>query len=217
MTISLRAAAAALVLGTVALGVTAWSDPPAQQAGIKIAFVDSHVLLRGAPGTDAAQALLQRETASFDAEVARMSDSLKKMQKNYQEAEPTLSPAVRTQRQTDMQATLEKFTRASDSLRNLAETRQRDLLQPVIDNINRVLQEVRSEGDYVAIFDLGADNQAIVAYDKNRDITTDVMARVKKLPAPTLPPTILKGAAPPIKPPVPPAGPIKPPVPPTER
>lgn len=182
-----------------ALVILGWSGTaPAQ--GLKIAFVDSHVLLRSAPGTTEAQQMLQRETAAFDAEVAKMSDSLKKMQKAYQDAEATLSPQSRTARQTELQTTLEKFSRNSDSLRELAGNRQRDVLQPVYDLINKVLQDVRAEDGISVIFDLGADGQNVVAYDKNLDITDKVLERVKKQPAPKLPPTILKSPA---KPPPP--------------
>jgi outer membrane protein len=195
MVFSWRAAAAALVVA----GLPGLAS--AQQA-VKVAVVNSRQLLQNAPGVAERQAMLKREGDAFEAQMTKMSDSLKSLDKALKAEAPSLSPPVLATRQKAFDDLLAKFTHQSDSIRSVAERRQGDVLQPVIDQVNKVLQDIRMEDGYSFILDVGADATPIVAYDKNLDITDRVLDRIKKLPAIPLPASLVKPAAA-VKPPPP--------------
>ena len=195
MVFSWRAAIAALaVVGVPGL-------VPAQV--VKVAVVNSRLLLQNAPGVAERQAMLKREGDAFEAQMTRMTDSLKSMDKALKAEAAALSPPVLATRQKAFDDLLAKFTRQSDSICSVAERRQGDVLQPVIDQVNKVLQDIRTEDGFTVIFDIGADATPIVAYDKNLDITDRVLDRIKKMPVIPLPASLLKPAAPAVKPPPP--------------
>ena len=169
---------------TLALFFAVCSLPAAAQN--KIAFVRGQVLLNAAPGINERKALLQRETAYFEGEVSKMTDSLQKMQKAYQDAEPTLSPQTRETRRKVIEDQLQKFQKTTDSLKEVAGRRQDDVLQPILDAVNKILDAYRAEEGYAAIINLD-DTPGVVTFDKNLDVTEALVARVKRItpmPAP---------------------------------
>lgn len=180
MTWSYRAASIALIFAVC-------SVPAAAQ---KVAFVRGNALLKAAPGIDQRQAMLEREAAYFQGEAQKMVDSLQKLEKAYRDAEPTLSPATRETRQKALQDQLQKFQKSRDSLQDVAARRQDELLQPIIEAVNRVLADFRTEGGYAYIYNLD-ESGAIVAFDRNLDVTDELISRVKRLTAPAPPKSII--------------------------
>ena len=90
----LRVAVAALVVGSTPFVASAQAG-----AAVKVAVLDSRILLDGAPGRAEASAAWDREFKLMQAEAARMGDSLNTMIQDYQKVEATLSPAQREERQ----------------------------------------------------------------------------------------------------------------------
>jgi outer membrane protein len=191
---------------TVALMLVGLTGLAAAQAAVpRVAFVNGRELLNGAPGRAEAQATLDREVAQFDASVKRLGDTVQAKQRRYQQEEASLSPAVREQRQKDINDSMEKYQRTRDSLENVVQRRQADLFQPILDLVNKVLADVRAEDGYSVIFDISAPGAGIVAFDKNLDITDKILPRVKRQPKPPIPGAPAAGAAGVTRPPPPPA------------
>jgi outer membrane protein len=185
-----------------ALGILGLSggEAPQQAAPMKLAFIDSGVILKDAPGADEARKMLEGEMVPLRAIVARWSDSLNALKKAYADGEATMSPAVRAAKQKEMDDKADSYQKRSDSLQNVAQQRQRDVMQPVLDMVNKVLSDFRNQEGYAVIFDIGSGYPIVAAYDRNLDVTDRVLSVVKKQPAPALP-------GPTAKPGVPPTGP----------
>lgn len=64
----------------------------------------------------------------------------------------------------------------------MAEQRRDELIQPVMDRINTIIEAVRVEGQYHLILDLAAGS--IVAADPALDLTQQVIGRLGTAPAP---------------------------------
>jgi outer membrane protein len=188
----------------VALAVVAVAVPAAAQStAMKVAVLDSRILLDGAPGKAEASAAWDREFRQMQAEAGRMGDSLNLLIQDYQKVEATLSPAQREERQKGLRDKEAEFRRRTQELEDRASTRQAELLQPMIELVNKVIQDVRNEDSYTLIFDLASDDNPLVAFDRNLDITPRVLAKVRQQPAPP----IKEAAAPPAAQTPPPAGP----------
>ncbi len=184
-----RAALVALAAVTLAAPVAA------QTPAFKVAVLDSRVLLDGAPGKAEASAAWDREFRQMQAEAGRMGDSLNVMIQEYQKVEATLSPAQREERQKALRDKETEFRRRTQELEDRASTRQAELLQPMIELVNKVIQDVRNEDNYTLIFDLASDDNPLVAFDRNLDITPRVLAKVRQQPAPPVKEAAAKPAA----------------------
>jgi Skp family chaperone for outer membrane proteins len=58
-----------------------------------------------------------------------------------------------------------------------AGTRQAELMQPIIERVNRVIDQMRREGQYSLIFDLN--DGALVAGDPALNITEEVIQKLR--------------------------------------
>ncbi len=185
------------VIGACALLVGAPSVSSAQGAAQKFAFVNSQALLQAAPGANEAQLQLQKEMETMRAQVAKLSDSLTALDEAFKKEEVSLSPTVKEARLKTLREKQAEFQDRAQKLDDQANARQGELLQPIYDNIRKVLDDVRTEGGYSFIFDVAA-GSFIVSADKNLDITDRVISKLR-LSAP-------KAATKPVGPTAAPAG-----------
>lgn len=164
----------------LALVITAAAAAPAfAQATPKIAYINSKTVLQRAPGRQAAEDTFNREMEASRAQVQRMGDSLKTMIDDYQKAQATLAANVREQREAAIRKKQEDYQKRAGALDEQMQQRQVELVQPIMDQIRKVLDEIREEDGYAFILDAGSDAGVIVAADKNLDITEKVISRLK--------------------------------------
>ncbi|HWZ60299.1 MAG TPA: OmpH family outer membrane protein [Gemmatimonadaceae bacterium] len=171
------ATAALAVLGPLSVGAQSASPP-------KFAFINSQQILAVAPGRADAEAAYQKEVDNVRGQEKAMSDSLQAMVSSYQNVESTLSAADRTSRETAIRAKQAGYQQRQQQIEQAAQAKQAELIQPIFDRINKVLSDIRVEDGYTAILDVnpGGGGGAVVAYDKNLDITDHVIAKVKAMP-----------------------------------
>src|SRR5688572_12995852 len=111
--------AVAAVLLTVNTAAAQTAGPPAVP---KVAFVDSRVIMDRAPSRREAEAMFQRETAPFEAQVKTMSDSLNAMIAAYQKKEPALSPADKEKEQKAIRDKQAEFQERTQKLQQQAQS-----------------------------------------------------------------------------------------------
>jgi outer membrane protein len=149
------------------------------QTPIKIGYIKSQTILANAPGRTAAESQFEKEMATYRAQVQRMGDSLNTMIADYNKQEVSLSPQAKEARQKDIRAKEEEYQRRTQELQQQVRQREAELVRPIMEQINKVIDELRAEEGYTMIFD--AENQAgvVVAADKNLDLTDKVLARLR--------------------------------------
>ena len=180
---SIRAALAAFTLTVVAAAPLAAQAPVAPA---KIAYVDTREIMAAAPGRPEAEASFQKEVAVMQQQVKRMSDSLNALVAEFQKVAPTLTQAQREKRQKDLEEKRVEYQERSQTLDQQAQARQGELLQPILDQIKLVLEDVRADAGYTFILDIGQGNSGIVAADKNLNISERVIAKLRTMPAPAV-------------------------------
>ncbi len=196
MRLSVAAGACALLLAT--------SFAASAQTPQKFAFINSQLLMQTAPGRAEAELQFQKDMEGFRAQVAKLGDSLNVLQQAYQKEEVSLSVAAKEPR---LKALREKEAEYQDRVTKLneqAQQREGELMQPVMDLVRRVLDDVRTERGLSFIFDVAAAS-VIVSVDKNLDIT-DVVQTKLRLMAPKTPLKATTPLKPPTGPTVAPAG-----------
>jgi outer membrane protein len=167
----LRAAPIALALLT-ALSL------PARAQGIKVAYVQTSVLLEQAPGRAEAEAQFDRETGTYRDQIKRMSDSLNAMVTDFQKRQASLAAATRETQAKGIEAKQAEYQRRTQELEQKAQGRQNELVQPILDKIKQAIEDVRVEGGYAMIFNADQ-GSPIVAVDKSLNVTDRVLTRLK--------------------------------------
>jgi outer membrane protein len=191
MRVSFRAASAALLLTIVAAaGASA-------QTGQKFAYIRSSVLLEQAPGRAEAEAQFDKETAAYGDQIKRMNDSLNAMAADFDKTAASLSATARDTRGKAIQAKQAEYERRTRELQQKAQSRQAELVQPILDRVKQAIEELRVEGGYSFVFNADQ-GSSIVAMDKNLDITDRVLAKLRSSTASAAPkpPTGAPTAAP---------------------
>jgi outer membrane protein len=169
----------------VALGLgvsAAWSGAAAQ----KIGYLYSEKILLEAPGAKDVQAQIQQEGQRLETRLQSMRDSLTKMVEDYQKQSVLLSPDEKKKREDAIQARNAAMTQRAQILREEAENRQEQLMRPVMEKVESIIEAVRKEGGYAILFDASA--RVMVAADTTLDVTNLVISKLKGAPAGT-PPT----------------------------
>jgi outer membrane protein len=206
-----RALRAIAVLAPLAAAPLAAQAPAAPQ---KFGFVKTQTILAGAPGRAEAEAQFQKELPAMQDVAKRMSDSVNNMISDYSKVQATLSQAEKDKRIKLIQDKQAEVQTRTQELEAAASQRQQELVQPIIDNVKLVLEELRVEGGYTAIIDLESQGNNVVAFDKNLDMSDRVLAKLRTMPTPTIAAKAAPGAPKPASAGAPvstPAG-VKPPV-----
>jgi outer membrane protein len=167
-----RAAFAALALTIVSAGSAA------AQGGQKFAYIRSSVILDQAPGRQEAEAQFDKETSTFRDQIKRMSDSLNAMVADFDKTQASLSATARDTRGKAIQAKEQEYQRRTRELEQKAQQRQGELVQPILDRVKAAIEDLRIEGGYSFVFNADQ-GSAIVAMDKNLDITDRVLAKLR--------------------------------------
>ncbi|MEX1186675.1 MAG: OmpH family outer membrane protein [Gemmatimonadaceae bacterium] len=178
--------------------VAAGATPASAQAPPKLGYINAQQILATAPGREAAERQFESEVGSFRQQIQRMDDSLRVMSEAFQREQATMTPAVRQQRTQALEATEEAFQQRATQLNQQMQQRQAELVRPIMDQLNRVLDEVRRAEGYAFIFDVSSAGQAIVAADTSLNLTDRVIARLVALgpPPPATPATTLPATTP---------------------
>lgn len=183
MRTSLRAAVAALALGAAASLPAAAQSSPAPNS--KLAYVNPAAILQNAPGRTEAEATLQRELTSAQEQIKRMSDSLGTAVEDYRKVQATLTAAQRETRERTLQTRQQDYQKRQQALEEQFEQRRAALMNPIMEQVRKALEDIRAEEGYAFIFSHEPGNSPIIAADKNLDITERVVARLRTMGAPS--------------------------------
>lgn len=150
---------------------------PTAPAGI--VYVNVQQVVQSAPGAADARATFDQELAQFRVELQNLTTAIDSMVRDYQRQEVMLSPQAKADKQQEILDKQKELQNRQTELEAQAEQRQQELLQPILERINRVIEQVRAENGYSFILDVAG--AGIVAADTSLDITPIVNQRVQAL------------------------------------
>ena len=165
-------------LGALAFTMIAAGTAGAQ-GGLKIAYVNSQKIIAEAPGRAEAEAQIQKDMNTYREQVQKMGDSLNTLIASYTKSESTLSEAARTAKQKEIQDKEREYQQRVQGLEQKAQQRQAELVRPIMEKINSIIEQVRAEKGYAMVLDAGSQSGVVVAADSSLDITDQVITRLK--------------------------------------
>lgn len=135
---------AAAVLLAVALAGTA----AAQEAAMKIGFVNTERILRDSAPAKAAQTKLEAEFSKRDKELQDMAARLKGLSERLDRDGPTLAESDRLRRQRELADLDKDFQRRQREFREDLNQRRNEELAQVIDRANREIKRIAEAEKY---------------------------------------------------------------------
>jgi outer membrane protein len=172
-----RATTLALLISGFAAGAGA------QQAPIKIAYVNSQALMEAAPGRAAATDLLNKEGQGYQVQLQKMQDSVNALYTKYQKDEPTLSATAKEARQKTIRDLETSFQAKQLEFQKAFDDRTKEVMAPITDAVKKVIDDIRVEEGFAIILDNAPGAGNIVSADKNLDITDKIVSRLRATPA----------------------------------
>lgn len=167
-------------VGLAALVVAGTGSLAAQQAATpKLAYVNTQAILKQTPGYVKAESTFTKELANYRVEVQKLQASLDSAASDFDQQSVMLSPTQRAAKRKDLQAQQQKLEQRTQELQQQAASRERELLDPIQNKVNSVIEGVRAAGNYAMIFDVSAPNNGIVTADKTLDLTQRVIQQLK--------------------------------------
>ncbi|HEY7461613.1 MAG TPA: OmpH family outer membrane protein [Gemmatimonadota bacterium] len=166
--------------GALLLGLALAPAWAAAQQPQKLGFVDSNKIIEATPGVSEAKANYEKQAEAWRAELVSKQKELNDLQEEYKKQVAILSPDKKTEKE---QAILAKQKEAQDYFQakfgpqGEASVKEKELLRPIYDRINKAIEEVRADEGYALIFDVQAG--ALAAGDPSLDLTDKVVAKLK--------------------------------------
>ncbi|MGH7516807.1 MAG: OmpH family outer membrane protein [Gemmatimonadales bacterium] len=154
---------------------------PADQgaAPSKIGFVNIQAILKQTPGYAKAESTFAKELEGFRTEVQKLQAGLDSAAQDFEQQSVALSPTSRQTKRKELEAQQEKLQQRTQELQQRAATRERELLEPIQQRINSVIEGIRAAGGYAIIFDVSAPGNGIVTGDKSLDLTQRVLTQLQ--------------------------------------
>jgi outer membrane protein len=188
MRVLLRACSFALATSLILVGIAGAQASQSPPAPAKIGYINSALILQQAPGRAEAEAQFDREVGVYRQQIQRMDDSLKTLMAAFDRDAPKLDSVTRETRRTSIGQRETEYQSRARGLDSTMQARQAELVKPIMQRVQTVIETIRAEDNYAVILDVGAQVSVVVAADKRLDLTDRVLARLKS-GAPTVTPT----------------------------
>jgi len=157
------------------------SGDRAQAQGVKIGFINDEKIKAAYPEWTRAQDQMNIEMKAWDDEAAAKQTELDDLMQEYDKQKLILSEDKKKEREAAIRAkkdALDAYTRQVYGPSGTAETKQMELIKPLLDKVNSAIQLVAEEGGYDVVFTL----QSGLGYIKpSYDLTEKVLAKLETL------------------------------------
>jgi len=129
-----------------------------------------------------AESTFTKEVEGYRVEMNRMQDSLVTAQKDFEKSSVVMSPSARAAKQKELDARQARMEQRASELQQKAAAREQELLAPIQNKVNGVIDGIRTEAGYTLILDVSAANSGILFADRALDITPKVLEKLKAAP-----------------------------------
>jgi outer membrane protein len=148
---------------------------------VKIGYIDSIKIFAENKETQEAERVYRQDVQQWEAQKQRMEQELARMGEELNAQSPMLSEEKKAERRLEMQRKMDEYKRFMEETfgdNGLAAKRNKELTQPIVDKINRIIEALAIEQKYSMVFDVA--NANIVYADKKLDLTEIVLQRLSQ-------------------------------------
>lgn len=148
---------------------------------VKIGYIDSIKIFAENKETQDAERVYRQDVQVWEAQKQRMEQELARMGEELSAQSPMLSEEKKSERRFEMQRKMDEYKKFMEETfgdNGLAAKRNKELTQPIVDKINRIIEAIAIELKYSMVFDVA--NANIVYADKKLDLTDIVLTRLNQ-------------------------------------
>ena len=148
---------------------------------VKIGYIDSIKIFAENKETQDAERVYRQDVQQWEAQKQRMEQELARMGEELNAQSPMLSEEKKAERRLEMQRKMDEYKRFMEETfgdNGLAAKRNKELTQPIVDKINKIIEAIAIEQKYSMVFDVA--NANIVYADKKLDMTDLVLTRLNQ-------------------------------------
>lgn len=148
---------------------------------VKIGYIDSIKIFAENKETQEAERVYRQDVQQWEAQKLRMEQELARMGEELNAQSPMLSEEKKSERRLEMQRKMDEYKRFMEETfgdSGLAAKRNKELTQPIVDKINRIIEAIAIDQKYTMVFDVA--NANIVYADKKFDLTDLVLTRLNQ-------------------------------------
>jgi outer membrane protein len=164
------------LLMSALIGAVVGGAGEARAQTLKIGYIHSEAIIAQDPDAVAAQEQFRQDMGPWENELRLLEEEIGTLLNQYQAQQVTLTPDARRTRQRAIVERQESYQQRLQQIEAAASQRQQELVQPIMEKINEVIQDLRAEGDYTFIFDASAGG--LIAADEAFDLTDEVVRRL---------------------------------------
>jgi outer membrane protein len=171
----------ALGIGVLAVVVIAGFVSPSKAQDVKFGYIDSQKIFLEYKETQEAERLYKQEVDAWKAQAAGMEQDIVKLQDELRAQSLMLSEEKQREKKLEYDKKLEDYQRFMADVfgeEGRAAKRNKELTQPIVDKINRILETMAEAEGYTMVFDIA--NANIVYADKTLDLTDRVLVELNK-------------------------------------
>ena len=148
----------------------------------KIGYIDSIKIFADYKETQEAERLYKQEVDTWTAKKQSMEQNIVKLRDELQAQSLMLSEEKKKERKLELDRLAqeyEAFMQETFGDEGTAAKRNKELTQPIVEKINKILEQLGKEQGYVLIFDVA--NANIVYADKALDLTEVVLVKLNQM------------------------------------
>lgn len=167
----------------------------------KVAIVQGAAILNSMPKYIQAESLLVKDQDAYKLEIAKLQGALDSASTAFQDKATLLSATAKGAEQKKLQAQYQLLQQHTAELEQKFAARRQELVQPIEQRVQAVIDGMRAEYSCAIIFDANAQGGNIASVDKSIDLTQRVIDRLKAAGDGPAAPTTTKKPLTGIKPP----------------
>ena len=148
---------------------------------VKIGYIDSIKIFAENKETQDAERVYRQDVQQWEAQKQRMEQEIARMGEELNAQSPMLSEEKKQERRLEMNRKMDEYKRFMEETfgdNGLAAKRNKELTQPIVDKINRIIEQIAIEQKYSRVFDVA--NANVVYADKKLDLTDLVLTRLNQ-------------------------------------
>jgi len=152
---------------------------PQQQLGPKFGYIDSQAVIAAYPGTTEARATFDAENQAWQRQATSLEQQVNQLQQQLERQSMAMSEERRSQLSAELQKKAleyQNFLQEKWGQNGQAYLRNQELMQPIIDTVNALLEVVGKEQGYDLILD--AASGSLVYADPKFDLTPMIIDRL---------------------------------------
>lgn len=151
----------------------------ARQTGRTVGIVNLQIIMTQTPGYQEALVTFEAEFKAAQDDLEAMLQQRDSLLAEYERASIVLTPTGRQEKQTEIQQLEARLEQRAQDLQNRQAERQRELVSPLEQRVQAVIEGIRAERNLGIIFDVST-MQGIAAVDPQLDLTPIVVQRLQQ-------------------------------------